>query len=304
MFASLLPGLRDLRTPLATGYVYLVTLLLLVGDRIPKREHAEGPLKLLYDLVGWMGKPTILAGATFAAYLIGSVLEVRATTVSRCVQKLRFWWRLRLGDKVTLKRKRHPPSRTLQPEDSVSLLGVPIKAQEDTALRRMAAYSEVSKSGLDALAIHILEKCEYDASGKERVAENLRGLIPASLVGEGLVPLLRDLPRLRTRLYVASAEMYGDYDRLAAEADFKVNVGFSTITLSVVAAYTFNPLLALLWVPMLFLVHRGLEAGREANDVLVQAIVTGLVESPNFERFVSEVKVRPGGPLAPWVDEE
>lgn len=38
-------------------------------------------------------------------------------------------------------------------------------------------------------------------------------------------PLLLDLPQLRTRLYAANKDMYGDYDRLAAEADLKVNVG-------------------------------------------------------------------------------
>ncbi|MFF4392878.1 MULTISPECIES: hypothetical protein [unclassified Streptomyces] len=40
MLASLLPGLRELRTPLATGYLYLLLLFLLFSDSIPTKNEA------------------------------------------------------------------------------------------------------------------------------------------------------------------------------------------------------------------------------------------------------------------------
>ncbi|MEV5493648.1 hypothetical protein AB0L47_37770 [Streptomyces bobili] len=49
---------------------------------------------------------------------------------------------------------------------------------------------------------------------------------------------------------------------------------------------------------MIFLIHRGLSTSRQANDVLVQAIVTKIVESPKFEEFITDTRPS-SGPSAP-----
>jgi hypothetical protein len=41
MISHLLPGFRNIRTPLATGYLYLLLLWLWVGELIPTSETAE-----------------------------------------------------------------------------------------------------------------------------------------------------------------------------------------------------------------------------------------------------------------------
>ncbi|GGV06863.1 hypothetical protein GCM10010211_85990 [Streptomyces albospinus] len=53
MFASLLPGLRELRTPLATGYLYLLSLCPAPGHPrttrrpvLPLGAHARRPSRL------------------------------------------------------------------------------------------------------------------------------------------------------------------------------------------------------------------------------------------------------------------
>jgi len=75
VLASLLPGLRDLRTPLATGYLWLVTLWLLVHEHLPtSAATASGPTKSSLQLADLVGKATVLAAFSFIAYLVGSIL--------------------------------------------------------------------------------------------------------------------------------------------------------------------------------------------------------------------------------------
>ncbi|NWF30295.1 hypothetical protein HW130_29285 [Streptomyces sp. PKU-EA00015] len=54
--------------------------------------------------------------------------------------------------------------------------------------------------------------------------------------------------------------------------------------------------LALLIVPMAFLIGRGLSVARQANGVLVQAIVTEVVKSGEFEAYIERISKRKSAP--------
>ena len=81
---NLLPGLRDLRAPLAAGYLWLAGLWLSLthaswthASWLPsKRPPGNGEVARLWDLGGALGKTLVLAAVTFIAYLIGSFLEI------------------------------------------------------------------------------------------------------------------------------------------------------------------------------------------------------------------------------------
>jgi hypothetical protein len=72
VLASLLPGIRELRAPLAAGYVWILGLWLGFGHHLPSRAAARGGWADVYELATWAGKPVALAAITFAAYLIGT----------------------------------------------------------------------------------------------------------------------------------------------------------------------------------------------------------------------------------------
>jgi hypothetical protein len=76
MLASLLPGLRDLRTPLTVGYLWLVCVWLWFHDLLPRRATARGPIADLYDLEGILPSAAFLAALTFIAYFLGSMVEL------------------------------------------------------------------------------------------------------------------------------------------------------------------------------------------------------------------------------------
>ncbi|MFF4104347.1 hypothetical protein [Streptomyces sp. NPDC001903] len=269
MLASLLPGIRELRTPLATGYLYLLTLFLIVAGSIPTRAEAHEPLSLLYNVVEWMGKPAAFAAGTFVAYLLGSVLEVHAITVSRALWALRkrYW----LPDRRKLNHVLESQAGRSQWRD---LPGD--RPHDNPFLHLMAAQEALTKSAVDTLAAYCADRLGRPVRSSRTFAE-------------ALAPLIGDLPQLRTRLHAASKDLYGDYDRLAAEADLKVNVGAAAIVLSVLAAIQVEPWWALVCGPMMLLIYRGLSLARQANDVLVQAIVTGVVQSPKFDAYIASV---------------
>jgi len=76
MLNSLLPGLREIRTPLATGYLWLLTSWVIFSHQMPRQRPSAGPLASLWDLANYAGKGALLAALTFIAYLVGSLVEI------------------------------------------------------------------------------------------------------------------------------------------------------------------------------------------------------------------------------------
>lgn len=75
MLSSLLPGLRDLRAPLAAGYVWLMALYIALEPLTPARDEASGvwaSLIRLEDVVSTVG---FGVAATFVAYLAGLISQ-------------------------------------------------------------------------------------------------------------------------------------------------------------------------------------------------------------------------------------
>jgi hypothetical protein len=74
MFASLLPGLRELRAPLAAGYIWLVFAYFVVGAPT-EVAAAPGPLQQLLTVLPTMGTVATGIAVGFVAYLIGSLSQ-------------------------------------------------------------------------------------------------------------------------------------------------------------------------------------------------------------------------------------
>jgi hypothetical protein len=83
MLTSLLPGLRELRAPLASGYLWLVALGLIVEPHVPDRAEATGLMASVYRLTEGLSSVGLGVAATFAAYLIGSLSLALGSTPLR-----------------------------------------------------------------------------------------------------------------------------------------------------------------------------------------------------------------------------
>lgn len=77
MTSALLPGVRELRTPLVTGLLAMTCFWLLLGKPIMESEATES-LLARFDSVP-LSTSAGLAVLVFAAYLVGSLLVVRSS---------------------------------------------------------------------------------------------------------------------------------------------------------------------------------------------------------------------------------
>ncbi|MEV5240165.1 hypothetical protein AB0K89_13805 [Streptomyces cinnamoneus] len=258
MLASLLPGLREIRTPLVAGYIWLVTVWLAVERNIPNRQQAHGHLRQLYILTDFFGKSIILTVITFLAYLLGTLLQVRALSVLRPILRYR----------VRRQKDIHGRDSLEELSSSRGLLGW-----------RLLLTGPAS----DTLTRYVhtrIQQAVPESAGKWLRVESFR----AKEI------LTSDLDQVRTRLFAANADLYGESDRKASEADLRANVAAAGGTLSVVLAWKVDPLWLLLLPVSGILLVRAVSLARQANDMLVQAVVTELVRSPQLEQYLEEVQ--------------
>jgi hypothetical protein len=75
VLANLLPGVRELRAPLAAGYIWLLAGWLVAQPHVPSRSDATGPLAAIYDLGDAVSAVGLGVAVSFVAYLLGAVSE-------------------------------------------------------------------------------------------------------------------------------------------------------------------------------------------------------------------------------------
>ncbi|MFD3504060.1 hypothetical protein ACFWWT_13465 [Streptomyces sp. NPDC058676] len=239
MLANLLPGLRDVRAPLSTGCIWLLTLWLVLGDRVPTQQQAHGVWVSLYRLGGLIGPAGVLAAGAFLAYLIGAMLAVRVVTVNtqEAPKTARFW-----DARTTIT----PRVSRLAFNDLVAFL-------QDEG--RIPAPQPETNSGAG-----------LERQRGERLVVNLAAR-----------DILGETRQLRIKLLTANYDLFNEYDRAVGEAEFRKNVAYALVGLTAALSWLQSPWWALLIVVSVRLYVAGVGSERAANDVLIQAVVAGLV---------------------------
>jgi hypothetical protein len=285
VLASLLPGVRELRAPLAAGYLWFVAGWVFLGGRIPLRNDATGFLKRVYELGEVLGRPAIAVGVSFAAYLIGVLSEAGTGTLLRVVANrltaLPNPGRMNTG---FLEGYRTPAPVALSLQGTNSLRDAVV----DRVLERLAADSvrkELLERGMREVAITTVAEVP-DHIRREVIAERIES--------EDLIRVARDLVLLPTRLLGVQPELYGSYDRLRAEAEFRAAVSVPLIATLLALGGAHSPWW-LLGVPFpLLLFAQAIMQLREAGDVLAVALRAQRkgVESPVLAEVVERQLAR------------
>ncbi|MFC8365513.1 hypothetical protein ACFUIY_37285 [Streptomyces griseorubiginosus] len=239
MLANLLPGLRDVRAPLSTGCIWLLALWLILEDRVPTPQQAHGVWASLYRLGDLMGPAGVLAAGSFLAYLIGAMLTVRVVTVN--AREAPKAARFRNGGTALT-----PRVSRLAYDDLVSFL----RDQE-----RLPRSAPEGTAAMDP--------------ERERGERLVVGLAVRDILGE--------TRQLRTKLLIASYDLFNEYDRAVGEAEFRKNVSYALVGLTATLSWLQSPWWALLLLVSGRLYAAGVGSEQAANDVIVQAVVAGLI---------------------------
>lgn len=228
MLASLLPGLRDVRTPLTVGYLWLATFWLIFLPSIPLTEPGDdGVVKRLFTMGQSVGIGAALAAASFAAYLLGSVLTV-----------------------------------------SVENTG---------AGRLLTALSPyfITPTGQNALKL-------YASFLREDVLRGFEGRLLDDIEPRQLALSEVGTPstEFRARLLIANSAVFGEYDRLMSEAEFRLNVSPPILVLAVYCALSFSGSWLALVLVVIALLVQGTSKLAQSVVVLQRAVTTGVITHP------------------------
>jgi hypothetical protein len=284
MLMSLLPGLRDLRAPLAAGYLWLAGIWLLLIDSIPVSSKATGILKNIYALTHDLGRGTTLAAITFIAYLIGSVLSVSAD--GRIVSR---------GSTLTVilkdvsLRPFRPRGGNFTYSEGLKWASLRVSAKVLNDVR--TSLDRIRNSFPDLGLIEIGEHGVIGNSDEEKALYEWYGLKPGKLPEKfGWVDRVWDYAALSmvsglnsemrplvTSLRVSSPPLFDQYDRARGEAEFRLSVAFPLALITGVLSWKWTPLWIIILPGIVMLIKSGLRRARDASDVIGQAALAGYI---------------------------
>lgn len=278
LLTNLLPGLRDLRAPLASGYIWLLSLWLGVSPNVPDKAHATGVLKDLYGLRDLFSGVGLAVGISFLAYLVGSLSEGFGEWPLKILVR-------RSSRKREYGRSLHASSFSkLFVSQSLFLSGSALRSLELLVRERTGnALRQLERAGVDSKRV-LSELGERNWSADE---------LPALLVGgDPLDLVLRELNLTATRLIGDQPELFAQVDRLRAESEFRIAITPPLIALVIVLTLRLSPFWLLAAPALMSLYTSGMRRRIQGGDLVADTVLAGKVEAPTLEKLKLAVQER------------
>jgi hypothetical protein len=305
MLGNVLPGVRELRAPLAAGYLWVVTFWLILGDELPTASEPKPlPFDRLYRLEPIVSSVGLAVVASVAAYLVGSVaIDVQTrigAAMSSIYRRTPIWrsrpsqhagaalsltsaggsilarWAHAQGNEVkTLLRQRVDRERMAVDEARSRQESAVAKTKVAEHRRREAGEDgEPTDRDLEETQREIERASATAELTSRRVDWIMEHTDPArrvGLVARSYINSNRDL--LKTQLLDVSQPLHSETDRPDAEATFRMALW---PPLLVVVTYLALKVSLWWWFALLLpalLAWQWISLRRQANDALVAAFV-------------------------------
>lgn len=203
----------------------------------------------IIDLNDLVGASVTLAAVTFAAYLLGSILHQLSEAVVA---------RPGLGNFLPFG-------------------GEMLRAAQISTYASRRADQLVETYGSETI---ILRSASCPAQLRVDAQET------GSLSGGLAMTLMNELRyALVVRLQIERDSLWQTYDRLKSEAELRVGIVPPLVALIITAAVTWHPVLVgLLVIPAVLAIQAAGQRSR-ADAVVMQALLTGLIESPTIQEL-------------------
>ncbi len=258
MLANLLPGIRELRTPLAVGYVWLLTFWLWLPEHFKATAPTVGVPGDIARLTHYSGRLGVGIALSFIAYLIGALSVLFNGPLVR-IGSFLFWY-----------------TKPRQPGQD-NLIYVASRIVYPNARDFWSAYLRGHPDALTAATRNALRNARYRAFGFSFLSDTARQAALKHRYSED--DELRYLRYLIETVYAQGnvllgreAELFAAYDRLIAEFQFRIGVSAPLIALIVTLAIRWTPLSLLALLPLLLLLRTGCKRRMQAGDVLADAV--------------------------------
>lgn len=323
MLSTILPGVREIRTPLVTGCLWFAVVWLALAPTLRASESTDRLLERtrLLDLP----QPLLNAAGLVVAYLVGSLLTVRTSQFGR----LRDHIETRIA-RIILGWYNTEPQKGLLRKTLQRIAG-------SGPLRRFTAEGENSiprPDGYDTLAEWLQNEFEsYIQKGFVPVTRTavlggpygsgLHGIFDsAPLTSNGyrttlgltdpsrtlLDLFVREVARERTeaetRIQMRHPELYAEIDRLRAEAELRLSLFWPVVALGAVLCWVWSPWALLLLPAALLMAKQGKQSLLRSSDKTWAAVIAGEVSTPVLDQVSSSDSVESADVnelLAPWI---
>jgi len=295
MLLNLLPGLRDLRGPLATGFLWLAATWVLFRDMFDPTESPTGSLLSdIANLAGQVGTAASLAVLTFSAYLVGIV-----TTIQRPPKIIDRWLTrvdaLRYGREVDLaldtkfRRAALKAFRPLATFGNEGTYGGPYEIAWEVIEPLISGQEEIG----DLIAVgsdpampervrsRVVEIAEHFPERMGGVAPDDAPYRDASLVSMAIASgIAIERPALANRLQIEREAIFDRYDRMLAEAEFRLTCGLPLSALVVATSIELSTAWIFLGLALPALIFAlGVRRYYESLAVIWEALAQDLIDS-------------------------
>lgn len=271
MLASILPGLRDLRVPLATGFLWLVVLWLIVYPIIPTQKDAAGFVAEIYELFGALGSATLLAVMSFIAYLVGIVLG-KLAFIPKIAATIAF------------------ASRSAVPLPGVPLSDASRRQAYELAertIRQQAARGVQTNTIAETVLQQGITRTSARLADPEFAISDIERRL--------FFQMYFEVPLVAVRLLAKQKELFDRYDRADAEANFRYAIVVPLVAIIGLLAWrvpspsiwlTIGLIVAAL-IFIVFVVRDAYLKQRESNDAIFQSVFVKEVQFPVLEEVLA-----------------
>jgi hypothetical protein len=247
---------------LVAGLIWLIGLWLLLGEYLPRPQDAVGVLSAIYRLIEAVGQTPALAAATVAGYLVGVLSEVLSSALLGVIvrsgrMRMSGVGRLTIHEAAVI---RLDQVLSRDGEARQAFLADPITAE----LATMVSLSVPMRTR------HAIIERRVDVERCLRDLEREFALVPMRLLGR-------------------EPELFGEYDRLRAEGEFRSAVAFALcVNLMVLGSYGRLPLLIAAPGVLLGVLLFAAGVGRltAAHDTLAAALRSDRLEMQTFHQYL------------------
>ena len=292
MLASLLPGVREIRTPLVVGYAWLVVLWLAVGYRLPTPDQARGVLADIYRIADDAGRLATGSGISVGAYRGGVVAGSLTSSTTDLVGEA---FRRTPLARITPERRRRDSVRAWLEQAVVERLSARFLADQtfrtNVLDRARSAHARPKQSAVwrgqavrDMLKlIGVRTRLETEAQSDAGVRRELLRMVVN--VDRLVDDIESELDRIVFRLRVLNDAMYDEYDRLLSESEFRLAMSTPVLALFSVMATRWHPWWSAGVVVAVMLLYVGAGARTKAGRLLAGALAAASVDDQALTRL-------------------
>lgn len=278
MFIStVLLGLRQVRTPLLAGALWLCTAWVVVGDRVLDQPAADSFEARVIALSNWVGVGGTIAALTLAAFLVGGLIPTALVKRpgKRAAEELSWWI-----SQIVRESYQRIALEDLSNDQAPQAVAVEAFYYEQNGHR--VRFSELFREGYDQdQASDIIQ--QEDAM-ELPPGRGYRPPIPGRWLHKIIkVGIESEFPRLRASLLQERPLIFSEIDRKESEADLRGAIFLPLSALIVAVASETSWWMTLGLIVPLSLYLQAYRLASTANLDFVRAITTGLVVSPTVE---------------------